>query len=174
MPLTERLNNKEKKEMDALFKERERLLAQEGITQEAIDKINADFDKKDDEMVEQQLKRRKDAETEKVIIHEQGINDKKELDDEYLESIDEYNDKLVDKQKEANRVIFESTNAIVKASADYFIQQSQRKIEQIEKEISEAEKQADTLRALAEQGNIDAQQSLAEQQEFIKKKIVKN
>ena len=36
--------------------------------------------------------------------------------------------------------------------------------------ISEAEKQADTLRALAEQGNIDAQQSLAEQQEFIKKK----
>ena len=89
------------------------------------------------------------------------------MDDEYLESIDEYNDKLVDKQKEANRVVFESTEAIVKASADFFIQQSQRKIEQLEKETSMAEKQADTLSALAEQGNIDAQQSLAEQQKII-------
>ena len=157
----------EQKENDALIKERDRLLAQADITQEAIDKINADYIIKEKELQAQQLKRQKDAETEKVIIHEQGINDKKELDDEYLESIDEYNDKLVDKQKEANRVVFESTEAIVKASADYFIQQSQRKIEQLEKEISMAEKQADTLRALAEQGNIDAQESLAEQQKII-------
>ena len=157
----------EQKENDALIKERDQLLAQADITQEAIDKINADYDIKEKELQAQQLKRQKDAETEKVIIHEQGINDKKELDDEYLESIDEYNDKLVDKQKEANRVVFESTEAIVKASADYFIQQSQRKIEQLEKEISMAEKQADTLRALAEQGNIDAQESLAEQQKII-------
>jgi TP901 family phage tail tape measure protein len=157
----------EQKENDALIKERDRLLAQADITQEAIDKINADYDIKEKELQAQQLKREKDAETEKVIIHEQGINDKKELDDEYLESIDEYNDKLVDKQKEANRVVFESTEAIVKASADYFIQQSERKIEQVEKEISMAEKQADTLSALAEQGNIDAQESLAEQQKII-------
>jgi TP901 family phage tail tape measure protein len=162
-----KIEQQEKKEMDALFDERQRLLSQDNLTQQAIDKINENFDKKDDEMVQQQLKRRKDAETEKVIIHEQGINDKKELDDEYLESIDEYNDKLVDKQKEANRVVFESTEAIVKASADYFILQSQRKIKQLEKEISMAEKQADTLRALAEQGNIDAQESLAEQQKII-------
>jgi TP901 family phage tail tape measure protein len=157
----------EQKENDALIKQRDQLLAQADITQEAIDKINADYDIKEKELQAQQLKRQKDAETEKIIIHEQGINDKKELDDEYLESIDKYNDKLVEKQKEANRVIFESTDAIVKASADYFIQQSQRKIEQLEKEISMAEKQADTLRALAEQGNIDAQESLAEQQKII-------
>ena len=162
-----KIQQQEKKEMDALIKERDRLLGQKDITQDAIDKINADFNKKDDELVQEQLKRRKDAETEKVIIYEQGVNDKKELDDESLENIDEYNDKLIDKEKEVNRKLFESSESLVKASADFFIQQSNRKIEQLEKEISMAEKQADTLRSLAEQGNIEAKESLAEQQRII-------
>jgi len=162
-----KIQQQEKKEMDALIKERQKLLSQKDITQDAIDKINADFNKKDDELVQEQLKRRKDAETEKTIIYEQGINDKKELDDESLENIDQYNDKLIDKEKEVNRKLFESSESLVKASADFFIQQSNRKIEQLEKEISMAEKQADTLRTLAEQGNIDAKESLAEQQKII-------
>jgi len=118
-------------------------------------------------LVEEQLERRKDAETEKLIIREQGINDKKELDDKELENIDDYNQQLIDKSKEANKKLLETSDALVKASADYFIQQSNRKIEAIEKEISMAEKQADTLRTLAEQGNIDAKESLAEQQKII-------
>ncbi len=162
-----KIEQTEQKEMDALIKERDRLLAQKDITQDAIDKINADFKKKDDELVVEQTERRKDAETEKLIIHEQGINDKKELDDKELENIDDYNQQLIDKSKEANKKLLETSDALVKASADYFIQQSNRKIEAIEKEISMAEKQADTLRTLAEQGNIDAKESLAEQQKII-------
>ena len=162
-----KIEQTEQKEMDALFNEREQLLSQKDITQDAIDKINADFDKKDDELVEEQTQRRKDAETEKLIIHEQGINDKKELDNEALESFEDYNQKLVDSSTDADKKIFESSDALVKASADYFIKQSNRKIEAIEKEISMAEKQADTLRTLAEQGNIDAKESLAEQQKII-------
>lgn len=162
-----KIEQTEQKEMDALIKERERLISQKDITQDAIDKINADFDKKDDELVVEQTERRKDAETEKLIIHEQGINDKKELDDKGLENIDDYNQQLIDKSKEANKKILDTSDALVKASADYFIQQSNRKIEAIEKEISMAEKQADTLRTLAEQGNIDAKESLAEQQKII-------
>jgi TP901 family phage tail tape measure protein len=162
-----KIEQTEQKEKNALIKERDRLLAQKDITQDAIDKINADFDKKDDELVVEQTQRRKDAETEKLIIHEQGINDKKELDNEALESFEDYNQQLIDKSKEANKKLLETSDALVKASADYFIQQSNRKIEAIEKEISMAEKQADTLRTLAEQGNIDAKESLAEQQKII-------
>ena len=162
-----RIEQTEKQEMDALFKERERLLAQKDITQEAIDKINADFDKKDDDLVEQQLKRREDAEIEKQIIREQGLNDVEELNAEELEMQEDLNEQLVDKEKELNQKLFESSEQLVKASADFFIEQSNRKIEQLEKEIEMAEKQADTLRALAEKGNIDAKESLAEQQRII-------
>ena len=162
-----KIEQTEQKEMDALIKERDRLLGQKDITIDAIDKINADFDIKDDELVEEQTQRRKDAETEKLIIHEQGINDKKELDNEALESFEDYNQQLVDSSTDADKKIFETTDALVKASADYFIKQSNRKIDAIEEEISMAEKQADTLRTLAEQGNIDAKESLAEQQKII-------
>jgi len=55
----------------------------------------------------------------------------------------------------------------IKLAADFFIQQSQRKVSQIDKEISAAEKQYDTLKTLAENGNINAQESLAEQQRII-------
>jgi len=162
-----KIEQTEQKEKDALIKERDRLLSQKDITEDAKAKINADFDKKDDELVVEQTERRKDAETEKLIIHEQGINDKKELDNKELENIDDYNQQLIDKSKDTNKKILETSDALVKASADYFIQQSNRKIEAIEKEISMAEKQADTLRTLAEQGNIDAKESLAEQEKII-------
>ena len=81
--------------------------------------------------------------------------------------IDDYNQQLIDKSKDTNKKILETSDALVKASADYFIKQSNRKIEQLDKEISMAEKQADTLRSLAEQGNIDAKESLAEQEKII-------
>lgn len=61
-------------------------------------------------------------------------------------------------------------NGIVSYSADYFIKRSEDKIEQMNKEITEAEKQADHFRTLAENGNIDAKESLAEQQRIINEK----
>jgi hypothetical protein len=55
----------------------------------------------------------------------------------------------------------------VKATTDFFIQQSERRIEQYEKEKTQAEDVYDQLKQLAINGNIDAQQSLAEQQRSI-------
>lgn len=51
--------------------------------------------------------------------------------------------------------------------ANYFIEQSNRKIAQIDKEKAAAESQFDYLKQLAAQGNIDAKESLAEQQRII-------
>lgn len=50
---------------------------------------------------------------------------------------------------------------------DYQIKKSNQRIEQIDKEISASQKQYDLLVELAKNGNIQAQQSLAEQQKMI-------
>jgi len=56
---------------------------------------------------------------------------------------------------------------LVKMATDFFVQQSEKKVGQIDKEISAAEKQFETLKTLAENGNINAKESLAEQQRII-------
>lgn len=65
-------------------------------------------------------------------------------------------------QKAAERRIL-----IAQTLTDIMIEQSDRRIAQMDKEIEAAEKMADYLRDAAAQGNIDAQQSLAEQQRII-------
>ena len=61
----------------------------------------------------------------------------------------------------------ETRNAWAKYTADFFIEQSNRKIAQIDKEIAAAQKQQDVLQELAANGNINAKESLAEQQKII-------
>jgi len=56
---------------------------------------------------------------------------------------------------------------LVKGAADFFILQSNRKIEQIDKELAAANTQYTTLQTLAANGNINAKESLAEQQKII-------
>jgi parvulin-like peptidyl-prolyl isomerase len=75
------------------------------------------------------------------------------------------------KQKQANQQILDDEKAlwkdrmdIAQAATDFLIQLSDRRIEQLDKEIAAANKQADFLRQLAVNGNIDAKDSLAEQQ----------
>ena len=116
-----------------------------------------------------------EASTEKVLEETTGkiteynnkINDA--LDD-YAGEQNKTNQEIAQEQIDNAKKTAKSVNEIVKASADYFVLQSQRKVEQINKEISEAEKQADTFRQLAINGNIDAEESLAEQQRIINEK----
>jgi len=56
---------------------------------------------------------------------------------------------------------------IIKMTSEFFVKQSQQRIEAIDNEIKKAQEQYDYLKGLAEAGNIDAQQSLAEQQKII-------
>lgn len=62
---------------------------------------------------------------------------------------------------------FENYKEFIDLSADYFIKRSEDKIAQLDKEIDASQKQFDNLQELANQGNITAQQSLAEQQRII-------
>ena len=168
----------ENKERNALANERAKLLAQKDITESAKLKIEADYKIKSDELVVEQKQRQNDRAKEEVIIVERSEDKKLEIRKNGFETLDEYNQQFLDKEKEYNEKLKEldaerikkrqqSTREFVKATADYFIKKSNEKIAQIDKEIQASEKQYDTLKKLAEEGNIDAKESLAEQQKII-------
>jgi TP901 family phage tail tape measure protein len=74
---------------------------------------------------------------------------------------------LSNKETEVVKMNVEKRNEWVKFATDYFIEQSNKRIAQLDKEIAAAEKQQDTLRELAANGNINARESLAENQRII-------
>lgn len=80
-----------------------------------------------------------------------------------LDILELYNKKIENTEASHQKKMQE----IVKMAADYFIQNSEKKVAQIDKEITAAEKQFETLKTLAENGNINAKESLAEQQRII-------
>jgi hypothetical protein len=61
----------------------------------------------------------------------------------------------------------EKRNEWAKFATEMFVKQSDERIAQLDKEIAAAEKQQDTLRELAANGNINARESLAENQRII-------
>ena len=86
------------------------------------------------------------------------------------EAIQSATDSQVKSEEEALRKLkerWETMTEFVKQTTDFFIQQSERRIEQYQKEKTEAEGVYEDLRQLAINGNIDAQKSLAEQQRAI-------
>jgi hypothetical protein len=96
------------------------------------------------------------ADSERKLKAEEDAQKKKEEDDKKAL------DAEIQKQKDLNDA--------VKAGTDLFVQESERKQAQIDKDLDNAKKQYDTLKALADNGNIDAQQSLAEQQRIMDEK----
>lgn len=160
--------------LTALENERDKLLAQDNMTTEARTEILANFDIRKGELDAQDKLRKADlnkqiqieeAETQNEIleIRQNALDSYDEIRQEELDSEESFRLAQLDKMKD----YYKTANDLVKMSADYFVQQSNRKIEAIDKEISEAQKQAETFRTLAENGNIDAKESLAEQQRII-------
>lgn len=65
---------------------------------------------------------------------------------------------------DAEKQMWKDRMEIAQFATDLLLMQSDRRIAQLDKEIAAAEKQSDVLRQLATNGNIDAKDSLAEQQ----------
>ncbi len=89
-----------------------------------------------------------------------GVNERQEAEDSALKT-DEQTELEIEEQKQKD------LNAVVEASADFFIEQSNRKIAQLEREMDLAKTQYDYYLELAKNGNINVKESLAEQQKII-------
>ena len=152
---------------------------------EALTDLDAQYLKENQNIADNIIKMTEDAKTEITIINAEKnaeilANDEKAQTDYLttLETIDEtYNTYLdrriesateaADKEKEIETKRAETLQAIADQLTQYFIEQSEKKITQIDKEIEAAENQYNTLKTLAENGNINAKESLAEQQRII-------
>jgi hypothetical protein len=100
---------------------------------------------------------------EKIKLNKQYNKETIELELELAKLKNEPDEKKV--EKEINYV--KSINEIVKLSADYFIEQSNKKIAQIEKEQAMHEKAYSLYSDLAKNGNIQAKESLALENQLI-------
>jgi TP901 family phage tail tape measure protein len=179
----------ELKKLDEDYESQKKQIDEAQISKKEKDKklleLDNLYDKRLKELEDQNKKRDLDNDKEKLkrseitndelIKIENDKNDKlRQAGDELLDSQDEYYDKeqkefdnnlkeKVEKQKD----MYQKMDDIVKASTDFFIKQSERKVAQLDKEIQAAEKTRDMLKELAVQGNIDAKQSIAEQDRII-------
>ena len=145
---------------------------------EAILKIKENYNIRYSQLDEEEEKRYADLQLEKKGVTEKTQQDianvnrkrvedvtkmEKDLTSDFLEKENKKREddlkKIADREK--------SKQEFAKMTADWLVKQSERIVEQLDKEIAAAEQQADTLRKLAETGNINAQQSLAEQERLI-------
>jgi hypothetical protein len=166
-------------EKEFIKKNREEIKAEE--IQAATDQTNKELDeqsKKDEERIKAKFAMM-DAEQlqeyNKQAEYKQALRDLDELNakgafktqEEYQIALDLLNKKYDDKAKIAAEKRKETIEQFANKTAEYFIKKSNEKIAAIDAEIAAAQKQSDTLKALAESGNINAQQSLAENQRII-------
>ena len=142
--------------------------------QQAINEINENYKLRKQQLADDELKIEKDLQTQNLIIQKNTTDEIDKLQQDKLDLIDDTNAQLLDKTKvEAKDEIDvlkkaeEEKRALIKMTSDFFIGQSEKRIAKIDEEINKATQQYEHLKGLAESGNIDARQSLAEQQKII-------
>jgi hypothetical protein len=144
----------------------------------AIDEIDEKYAIRYEELDEEEQKRYADLQLEKQGVTENTSREIARINRDKVDAIKLQEEELAEdlkkideeKEKDALEKLKEREKAkqeFAKITADYLIKQSERVVEQLDKEIAAAEEQADTLRKLAEEGNINAQQSLAKQEDII-------
>jgi len=187
---TIKMNNdtyeREKKERyKQLEEERDELLKNDKLLASEKTEIQANYQKKVKELDDQEKTRVSDLALENKIVTENTADEIYALEkasievitnltkeaDENVATWRENNKEKADKDREDElakiKAAEERKRELFKQTADLFIQYSNKRIDQLDKEIAAAEKQYENYKSLAEQGNINAQQSLAEQQRII-------
>jgi TP901 family phage tail tape measure protein len=170
---------------ESLDAERKAKLAQEGITPEQIEQVNAGFDREQADLDKVKIESKKILDGEIKVIERETQNEiteiKKDAAEEQKDIVDDLNEtskeananNIAEEKKKSDALIAEEQAAaerrieIAQAVTDAFIAESNKKIAQYDKEISKASEQLDFLKSAAAQGNIDAKESLAEQQRII-------
>lgn len=173
--------------------ERAKLLAQAELTEDEKAKIEAGYAREQADLDALKIEEQKNLDKKLEIIHAESAEELKEIDRDVAEEKKDVNDELIQeqinfanqqaknaddiakKQLEADKKLASDRKAIAQAVTDFLVKKSDERIAQAEKEISAAETEFDRLQQLADEGNIKAEQSLAEQQQIIneanKKKI---
>lgn len=135
--------------------------------QESLKALDKDYETETNFLAEQNADN-------KLKIEQDYKKEKQSIDKELFETWEEYQTRQLEKQKnnaekqlQQQKDTFQKLDQLAKFSADYFIAQSERKISAIDKQIDALNKQNDYMKDLAASGNINAQQSLAQNNKLI-------
>ena len=184
----EALVDSKKKELEL---EKISLLSQKGLTAKAKQEILDNYAQKEIELNNELAKSKEDTETKKKIATENTADEILDIEKNKNEKINEYNDgvyeallRYAEKQKEKakdeadntkkendlklekTKKMYDEMDKLAKMSAEYFIKQSQKKVEQIDGEINALSQQKTFLEQMAVNGNITAEKSLAENEKL--------
>lgn len=135
--------------------------------QESLKALDKDYETETNFLAEQNADN-------KLKIEQDYKKEKQSIDKELFETWEEYQTRQLEKQKnnaekqlQQQKDTFQKLDQLAKFSADYFIAQSERKISAIDRQIDALNKQNDYMKDLAASGNINAQQSLAQNNKLI-------
>ncbi len=177
--------NQKAEELNKILAERQKLLSQEGLSPADKAKIEADYKSKLAQLDIENAQRDTDLKQKKLILDEKLADDTNRLEKDKVKTKEDANKKILDSTKqhdkdmadskakkdakeiESEKKKQETIQTIISETFDYFKKKSEEKIAQLEKEMGLAQKQYDYYQALAENGNIQASQSMAEQQKII-------
>jgi DNA repair exonuclease SbcCD ATPase subunit len=160
---------------------------------EAVDDANKDARLSQMSEEEREIQAVKDSFRRRLDLADEFGHGREELEEQMLNEINDIRTKFVKREEEAAKALaaqlakekaerlkleeaaeekarlkrLETAKQVQQLITDFFIKNSEKRIEQIDKEISAAEKQKGVLEELAKNGNITAQQSLKEQQRII-------
>ena len=169
-------------EIDKLIAERDKFLLER--PEDAIE-INKKYDEQLVKLAVENKERTVDLNTKLLIEDEKLIDAKKGLLEKNVQDTENANQEILDAKTKSNQAVAKVENeeqkkiddkrkqrladekAIVDEITDYFIRGSEKKIAQADKEISALEKNQTFLEDLAKSGNINASQSLAENNRLI-------
>ena len=138
----------------------------------ALAKANQSGNTKDIVKAEQDLRKLKEeqikAQLQLDLAKTDDVNKRTQLEKQAeLDIINLGNGKIEGAEKASLEKRLKTQEEFIKMTTDFFIKNSEKKIAQMDKEIAKAESQYTVLQQLAVNGNINAQESLAEQQRII-------
>jgi hypothetical protein len=138
----------------------------------ALAKANQSGNTKDIVKAEEDLRKLKEdqikAQLKLDLAKTDDVNKRTQLEKQAeLDIINLGNGKIEGAEKASLDKRLKTQEEFIKMTTDFFIKNSEKKIAQMDKEIAKAESQYTLLQQLAANGNINAQESLAEQQRII-------
>jgi hypothetical protein len=181
----EKYQREKQARIDALDEEYAELRKGAEENQEALKKIDQNYVKEKQKLADNEVLIYEDLKTQNQIIAKESTDEINALEKSKLDFVENTNENMLNAQESFNEKKTENNDTqsdeelkklqdteerkreIIKITSEFFQKQSEKRIEQYDKEIAAAEKQYEVLKGLAESGNINAQQSLAEQQRII-------
>ena len=183
--IDKRYEAESQKAKEAIQKEYLKLIEQKDLSAEERAKIESQYQERLKLLETDETKRNEDKEQEKVNAKARADQKRTESERKHTDDVadlrEDMGDKLAagiqkqqDQEEEARKKTLEAEqkaaeyrSKLIEELTNLAIEASNKRIAALDKEIKAAESQADHLRELAKQGNIDAKESLAEQNRLI-------